>query len=63
MKNGKYRFDVVVEFKKVESDIKLEPEQHKIFINSIVINFVPMQVEYIDESFKPCHLLFFPTRH
>ena len=37
--------------------MKLEPNEHEVLVDSVVVNLVPMQIENVDESLKPLLLL------
>ena len=36
-----------------ESLVKLEAEKHQVLVNAVVVNFVPVQIEDVQESLKP----------
>lgn len=51
-------FVVLVLLQELEDLMKLETDKHEIFINSVVVNLVPMKIEDVNERFEP-FLLFF----
>jgi hypothetical protein len=50
---------VVLVLKHEKHLMKLEPEEHEVLVNPIVVYLVPMQVEYVNESLKPLLLSLF----
>ena len=34
------------------------PKKHQILVDSIIVNLIPMKVEYMDKAFKPSFLMF-----
>jgi hypothetical protein len=42
-----------VVFEKSKHCIELEAQKHQKLVNSVIIYFIPMEIENIDESFKP----------
>lgn len=51
-----YLLLVIVGFKEFKNLSELESEDHKVLINAIVINLVPMEVEDMEKGFKPFDL-------
>ena len=31
----------------------MEPHEHQVLVDSVIVYFVPMKVEYVNETFKP----------
>jgi hypothetical protein len=40
-------------FKELECLVELETEEEQVFVNPVVVHFVPMHIKYVDERFKP----------
>ena len=36
--------------------IELEPQEHEVLINTVVVDFVPMEVENVEERLNPSSL-------
>ena len=54
-----YFFLIVMVSQKCEYRVKLVSQEHEVLINSVVVDFIPMQIAYIDKCFKPLLCVFF----
>jgi len=44
-------------FEELEEFMKLETDEHQIFVDSVIIHLIPMQIGNIEEGIKPFLLL------
>jgi hypothetical protein len=51
---------IVVLFQELEDLMQLKAKEHKELVDAIIINFVPMHIGNIQESFKPLLLALYP---
>lgn len=50
---GDYFFQISVVFQESEHSTELVPQEHEVFVDPVIVNLVPMQVEDVDKSLKP----------
>ena len=49
-------------FQELQALVQLEAKEHEVFVDSIVINFVPMQVGDVEEGLKPLLLSLYSVK-